>query len=153
MADRRARSVIVASGERALHIIQAAGRQAKTCHIDREVYAFRSHGSRQVRRIDGDDAVGEMLGDRDGRQGLFHVRFLPFQVFRRRTPPKPGMRLMRMTTAKVNTSMTMPSTAMAPRSPLSLRSNISTEITLVSDVNSMTAADSSRMTPMNMKHH
>ena len=41
---------------------------------------------------------------------------------------------------------------MAPRSPLSLRSKISTEITLVSDVNSMMAADNSRMTPTKMKH-
>ena len=41
---------------------------------------------------------------------------------------------------------------MAPRSPLSLRSKISTEITLVSEVNSMMAADSSRITPTKMKH-
>ena len=48
--------------------------------------------------------------------------------------------------------MMMPSTEMAPRSPLSLRSKISTEITLVSEVNSMIAADSSRITPTKMKH-
>ena len=41
---------------------------------------------------------------------------------------------------------------MAPRSPHSLRSKISTEITLVSEVNSMMAADSSRITPTKMKH-
>src|SRR5215471_6169435 len=67
-------------------------------------------------------------------------------------PPKPGMRLASTTTAKVITSMMMPSTAMAPRSPLSLRSKIRTEITLVSEVNRMMAADSSRMTPTKMKH-
>ena len=53
---------------------------------------------------------------------------------------------------KVTTSMMMPSTEMAARSPLSLRSKISTEITLVSEVNSMIAADSSRMVPTNTKH-
>ena len=36
--------------------------------------------------------------------------------------------------------------------PNSLRSKISTEITLVSEVNSMMAADSSRITPTKMKH-
>ena len=53
---------------------------------------------------------------------------------------------------KVTTSMMMPSTEMAARSPLSLRSKISTEITLVSEVNSMIAADNSRMVPTNTKH-
>ena len=53
---------------------------------------------------------------------------------RRRSP---GMRLIAITTAKVITSMMMPSTAMAPRSPNSLRSKISTEMTLVSEVNRM----------------
>ena len=67
-------------------------------------------------------------------------------------PPKPGMRLTAITTAKVTTSMMRPSTEMAPRSPLSLRSKISTEITLVSEVNSMIAADSSRIVPTKMKH-
>src|SRR5260370_36264416 len=62
------------------------------------------------------------------------------------------MRLIRITTVKVTMSMIRPSTAMAPRSPLSLRSKISTEITLVSEVNSITAADNSRLTPTKMKH-
>ena len=48
--------------------------------------------------------------------------------------------------------MMRPSTEIAPRSPLSLRSKISTEITLVSEVNRMMAADSSRITPTKMKH-
>ena len=50
------------------------------------------------------------------------------------------------------TSMIRPSTEIAARSPLSLRSKISTEITLVSEVNSMIAADSSRITPTKTKH-
>ncbi len=48
--------------------------------------------------------------------------------------------------------MERPSTEIAPRSPLSLRSKISTDTTLVSDVNSMIAADSSRMVDTKMKH-
>src|SRR5262249_59344940 len=53
---------------------------------------------------------------------------------------------------KVMASMISPSTEMAPRSPDSLRSKMSTEITLVSEVNSMMAADNSRITPTKMKH-
>ena len=41
---------------------------------------------------------------------------------------------------------------MAPRSPDSLRSKMSTESTLVSEVNSIMAAESSRITPTKMKH-
>ena len=55
------------------------------------------------------------------------------------------MRLTAITTREGQHSIMMPSTAMAPRSPLSLRSKISTETTLVSEVNRMMAADSSRM--------
>ena len=53
---------------------------------------------------------------------------------------------------KVTTSMIRPSTEMAARSPLSLRSKISTDTTLVSEVNSITAADNSRMVPTKTKH-
>src|SRR5919107_496856 len=74
-------------------------------------------------------------------------------VLRRRVPaPKPGMRLIAITTANVRISIESPNTAMAPRSPLSLRSKISTETTLVSEVNSMMAAESSRITETKMKH-
>ncbi len=41
---------------------------------------------------------------------------------------------------------------MAPNWPSSLRSKITTDITLVLGVNRMIEADSSRMTPMKMKH-
>src|SRR5215472_242304 len=150
MPDRRARAVIVAGCEGALHVIQTARREAEPYHVNRESFAFCHHRCRQARRIDGDDAFGKTLSD--GREGFDHMFSSPRQLYRRRTPPKPGMRLIRTTTANVSTSMMMPSTAMAPRSPLSLRSKINTEITLVSDVNSMMAADSSRITPMNMKH-
>src|SRR4029453_2029983 len=74
------------------------------------------------------------------------------QALRRRASPKPGMRLTAMTTAKVMASMIRPRTVIAPRSPDSLRSKMSTEITLVSEVNSMMAADNSRITPTKMKH-
>ncbi len=56
------------------------------------------------------------------------------------------------TMPKVTTSMMMPSTEIAARSPLSLRSKISTEMTLVSEVNRITAADSSRITATKTKH-
>src|SRR3954471_24076204 len=70
----------------------------------------------------------------------------------RALPPPRRRRLASATMAEVTISMMMPSTEIAARSPLSLRSKISTEITLVSEVNSMTAADSSRMVPTNTKH-
>ena len=44
------------------------------------------------------------------------------------------------------------STAMAPMSPLSLRSKIRTDSTLVSEVKRITAADSSRITATKTKH-
>jgi len=42
---------------------------------------------------------------------------------------------------------------MAPNWPSSLRSKITTDMTLVLGVKRMMEADSSRMTPMKMKHH
>src|SRR5258705_3848090 len=122
MADRRARAVVIAGCERALHVAQAAGRETEPHHVDRKIVAFCPHRGRKTLRIDGDDAFGKALRDGDGREGLVHLRF---QLFRSRMAPKPGMRLIRTTTATVNASMMMPSTAMAPGSPPSLRSNIS----------------------------
>ena len=57
-----------------------------------------------------------------------------------------------MITIVVMPIMVRLSTAMAPTSPLSLRSKIRTDRTLVSEVNRMTAAVSSRMTPTKTKH-
>ena len=55
-------------------------------------------------------------------------------------------------TAAVSVTMARLSTAMAPTSPLSFRSKISTDMTLVSEVNSTAAADSSRITATKIKH-
>src|SRR4029077_5907859 len=142
MADRGARPVIVAGCERRLHVILAARGHAEADHVDGEIDAFFAHRRRHIER---GDALGQLLGDGDcGKRA--HER-------NRTPPPKPGMRLIAITTAKVMISMMMPSTAMAPRSPDSLRSKISTEITFVSEVNRMIAAESSRITPTKMKHH
>ena len=53
--------------------------------------------------------------------------------------------------AKVINSMVMESTAIGPRSLLSRRSNMVTEIVLVRAVNSRIVAESSRIDPMKMK--
>src|ERR1041384_5025158 len=141
MADRGARTIVVASRGRRADVVLVAREKPQADHVDRQVDALPPHGGGHVQRR---DALGEPLGDGDLRK-LAHVAL-------KRTAPKPGRRLIAITTAKVMTSMMMPSTAIAPRSPDSLRSKISTEITLVSEVNRMMAADNSRITPTKMKH-
>src|SRR5262249_32296975 len=140
MTDRGARAVIVAGGKRCLDIVFVARGCAQPDHIHPKVDALFAHALRNGER---GDAFCQVLGQRDFRE-LAHPRIL--------VAPKPGMRLIAATTAKVMTSMMMPSTAMAPRSPDSLRSKISTEMTFVSEVNRMMAAESSRITPTKMKH-
>src|SRR3954452_4417605 len=143
MADRRAWPVIVATGKRGLHVILLARRDAQADHVDGQILALVAHTWWDS--TERENAIGELLGQRDFRKFAHVLR-------NRAAPPKPGMRLIAATTAKVTTSMMMPSTAMAPRSPDSFRSKISTEITFVSEVNSMMAAESSRITPTKMKH-
>ena len=59
--------------------------------------------------IERRDALGQLLGDGDfGKRA---------HVLRSRAAAEAGKRLIAITTAKVMTSMMMPSTAMAPRSP------------------------------------
>ena len=72
MPDGRAGAVVVAGRKRALHIVQAARREAEPDHIDRKVLAFRPHGGGQMRRVNGSDAVSKMLGDRGGGKGFGH---------------------------------------------------------------------------------
>src|SRR5262249_40405784 len=140
MADRRTWAVIVAGGKRCLNVVLVARRRAQPDHVHAEGDALLAHALRKGER---GDAFRQVLGQRDIRE-LAHPRIL--------VAPKPGMRLIAATTAKVMTSMMMPRTAMAPRSPDSLRSKISTEMTFVSEVNRMIAAESSRITPTKMKH-
>ena len=92
--------------QRRAHVIFVARRDAEPDHIDREVDTLLVHGRRHIERR---KALGQTLGHSDFGK-LAHV-------FLNRAAPKPGRRLTAMTTAKVMTSMMMPSTAMAPRSP------------------------------------
>src|SRR5205823_3185235 len=114
---------------------------AEADHVNREVDALLAHGAGDRER---DTALREPFGERNLGKLAHALRSL--------APPKPGMRLIAVTTAKVITSMMMPSTAMAPRSPDSFKSKISTEMTFVCEVNRMMAAESSRITPTKMKH-
>ena len=116
VADRRARPVVVAAGERALDVVLVARGDAEPDHVDQQVLAFLPDRRRQRIGAQRSDALGQML--RDGNLGKLRVHG---QV-RKRTLPKPGMRLTAITTLKVMISMPMPITEMAPRSPLSLRS-------------------------------
>src|SRR5262249_60332506 len=137
----------VPAGHRCLDVIRIAGGQAEADDVDEQILAFAAHRRRQLRRLERRDLVRQDLGD-----GGLGKRRVHDHALRRRASPKPGMRLTAMTTVKVMASMMRPSTEIAPRSPDSLRSKMSTEITLVSEVNSMMAADNSRMTPTKMKH-
>src|SRR5262249_6433177 len=148
--NRRAAPGIITGRKRACDIIGMPRGNAQPDHIDGQFLAFSPHRVRQPRRSERNDPGGQLLGDARLGSGRSHGRG---QLLRRRMPkPNPGMRLTSTTMAKVIASIMRPSTAMAPRSPLSLRSKISTETTLVSEVKSMIAADSSRMTPTKMKH-
>ncbi len=75
MADRGARAVVIASSKRARDIIEAARGQAEADHVDRQVLAFGPYRSRQPSRIDGRDALGKLVGNRDSRKRLVHGRF------------------------------------------------------------------------------
>src|ERR1051326_1749124 len=59
---------------------------------------------------------------------------------------RPSAACTSVTVANVSTSMTSPSTAMAPNCPSSFRSKMTTDITLVFGVKRMIEAESSRIT-------
>ena len=77
---------------------------------------FAAHGGRQPRRGRAPRYCSRQNARRPQVVGK-HGGHRTGQVLRKRAPPKPGMRLTAMTTAKVITSIMMPSTEMAPRSP------------------------------------
>src|SRR5262249_26202102 len=133
VADRRAGALLLPGCARPRHVVFVARGDAKPDHVDDEVFAFSADRRRR--------ALGRHAGD--ARRKLFSDRRRRHHVLRRRPAPKPGMRLAKITTAKVISSMERPRTAMAPRSPLSFRSKMRTETTFVSEVNSMIAAESS----------
>ena len=109
MADRRAGPVIVEAGERALDVVLVARGEAKADDVDQKILAFAAHGGGQLGSIKAGDGGGQLLGDRRRR------------VHGRRAPNF-GRLLATATTTNVMTSIVRPSTAMAARSPLSLRS-------------------------------
>ncbi len=63
MADRGARSVVVASGNDALHIILMARGDGETDHVDEKRDAFLAHGRRQARGIQRADFLHEVFGN------------------------------------------------------------------------------------------
>src|SRR4029079_17184664 len=95
-----------------LDIIFVARVDTQPDDIGQQIFAFGANRARHALRLQCRDFARQLLRDRSG--GKAHVR--------NRVAPKPGMRLIPMTTAKVISSMPMPITEMAPRSPLSLRS-------------------------------
>ena len=64
VADRRAGPVVVAAGERALDVILVARGDAEAGNVDQQILAFRAHGGGQLRRVERDDARGQLFGDR-----------------------------------------------------------------------------------------
>src|SRR5689334_14292481 len=112
MADNGARAFVIAGCQCRLDVILVARRDAQADDVDQQIFALGANGSRQALRLQGRNLARKLL--RDGSCRSAHVR--------NRVAPKPGMRLMVMTTAKVISNMAIPITEMAPRSPLSLRS-------------------------------
>ncbi len=78
MADHGAGTVVVAAGERRLHIVFVAAGEAEADDVDGEVLALRPHRRRQPRGIDGKDAFGELFGDGDGGKRFGHGGFRRF---------------------------------------------------------------------------
>src|SRR5262245_32972050 len=148
MADCRAVTLVIAPGKRALDVVLLARGNTEAGNIDQKLHALFVQRLRQLVGAEHGNRCGQMLGDRGGGKFFCHE----CQLLRKRTLPKPGMRLTVITTANVINSMPRPITEIAPRSPLSLRSKMSTDKTFVSDVNRMIAADNSRITPTKMKH-
>ena len=144
--DGGRRAGIGPGGARGGDVVGRARCDAEADDVDQQALAGFADGGRQPCRVDA---------RRCARRGVSAMEGCgrPSQLFRSLTPPlKPGMRLAAMMTMEVRTSMVRPSTAMAARSPLSFRSKMRTDSTLVSDVNRITAADSSRTTATKMKH-
>ena len=107
--DCRAGAVIVEASERAFDVVLVARDDAETDDIDQQILAFTADGGRQRSRVEANDGCSQLFGD---RRNCVHGRRVP----------NFGKLLATATTTNVMTSMVRPSTAMAARSPLSLRS-------------------------------
>src|SRR5262249_8414545 len=115
MADGRAWPFIVAAGERALDVVLVARRDTKTNDVDQQFLAFPAHRRRQIFSAQHGDGSSELLGNGCFGQSSAHkTTFRHVVVASRRAPP--NFRLLASATmAKVITSMSNPSTAMAAR--------------------------------------
>ena len=65
MADRGARPVIVAGGERAFHIIFVARGHGEPDHVDQQLFAFAPHRWRQLCRIERGNFLRQRFGNGD----------------------------------------------------------------------------------------
>ena len=70
VADRRARPVVVAAGERGLDVVLVARGDAEAGDVDQQILAFAAHGGRQLAGIERGDARGKLLGDGNLWEGL-----------------------------------------------------------------------------------
>ena len=121
VADRRARAVVVKARKRGLDIILVARGDAKPGDVDQQILAFGAHSGRQLAGVERNDARGQLLGDGDFRQYPRRIRFnADRHVDGAHYAPRSV--LASATTVEVSISMNRPSTEMAARSPLSLRS-------------------------------
>src|SRR5439155_9642196 len=98
--------------------VRIAHDDAQADDIDEKVLAGLPHRRRQLFRIEGCNRRGQLLGNRNGGEFVIH------QFRSRVVLPNPGTRFTAITTAKVMSSIARTRTAMAPRSPDSLRSKI-----------------------------
>ena len=63
VADRGARPVVVAGGQRGLHIVFVARGDGEADDVDQQVLAFGPHRLRQLRGIQRGDLLRQMLGN------------------------------------------------------------------------------------------
>jgi hypothetical protein len=83
MADHGAGTIVVAGGQRRLHIVLVADGETEADAVDGEVLALLPQRCRQARGIDGGDAFGELLGDGNGGNGFAHCYADPIDVIAR----------------------------------------------------------------------
>ena len=63
VADRRARPLVIAAGERDLDVILIARGDCETDDVDQKLHAFLPHGRGQARGIERADLLRQMLGN------------------------------------------------------------------------------------------
>src|SRR5262249_56890730 len=102
-------------------VIGVGGGDAETDDVDQEGLGFPTQRQGQIFGPQRNNGRSQLLGDGCFRQSSAHKAFRHKGADNRRAPP--NFRLLASATMpKVISSMSSPSTAMAARSPLSLRS-------------------------------